>query len=234
MSLTATQLPLRLSPQEIYRLDNFFFEKQEISLALEKFCQLDGPNFIYLWGENASGKSHILLACAEQVQKAAYDVVYLSLDELKQTAQPTALQSIGQSVLVCIDDLESVAGLSEWEEALFHFFNDLQQSGCKLLIASQNNPNNVCFNLPDLRSRLATGLIYQLTSLNDEDKQQALILQAQTRGLILPEEVAQYLLRHYGRDMRSLMTSLQQLDKASLAAQRRLTIPFVRQVLMND
>jgi DnaA family protein len=87
--------------------------------------------------------------------------------------------------------------------------------------------------LPDLRSRLATGLVYQLTSMSDQQKQQALILQAQSRGLSMSDEVAQYLLRHYGRDMPALMTVLQQLDKASLQAKRRLTIPFVRQVLGN-
>ena len=85
--------------------------------------------------------------------------------------------------------------------------------------------------LADLRSRLATGLIYQLETLDDTAKQQVLIVQAQARGLELPEEVAQYLLRHQSRDMRELIQLLQQLDKASMIEKRRLTIPFVRQVL---
>ena len=78
---------------------------------------------------------------------------------------------------------------------------------------------------------MSTALIYQLESLDDTEKQQALIIQAQTRGLDLPEEVANYLLRHHSRDMRVLMALLQNLDKASLVEKRRLTIPFVRQVL---
>lgn len=233
MSVAETQLTLRLTPQEIYRLNNFLFARSETEQALKAFCQLDNLDFLYLSGENGTGKTHLLIACAEKVQQQGFRVIYLSLAELIQTAEPGVLQSLEQADLLCLDDLEAIAGNREWEVALFHCFNRLHDANGHLLVATEHNPANTRIELPDLRSRLATGLVYQLTSMSDQQKQQALILQAQSRGLSMSDEVAQYLLRHYGRDMPALMTVLQQLDKASLQAKRRLTIPFVRQVLAN-
>lgn len=231
MSVAQTQLTLRLTPREIYRFDNFLFARPETEQALKAFCQLDGLDFLYLCGESGTGKTHLLIACAERVQQQGYRVIYLSLAELINTAEPGVLQSLEQADLLCLDDLEAVAGHPEWEVALFHCFNRLHDASGHLLVATENNPANINIKLPDLRSRLATGLVYHLTNMSDEQKQQALILQSQSRGLNMSDEVAQYLLRHYGRDMPALMQVLQQLDKASLQAKRKLTIPFVRQVL---
>ncbi len=232
MSLAA-QLPLRLNLQELYQLDNFHFQQPELKQALMEFVELASIDFLYLWGNKASGKSHLLMAVAEQVQQSQKRVLYLPLKELVSSASPEVLQTVEQLDLLCIDELEAVAGLKEWEEAIFHCFNRLQHSGCKLLIASIDNPATITIQLADLRSRLATALIYQLETLDDEAKQQVLIIHAQSRGLDLPDEVAKYLLRHHSRDIRVLMNVLQRLDKASMVAKRRLTIPFVRQVLLN-
>ena len=231
MSVANTQLTLRLSPQEIYRLDNFLFAKTETEQALLAFCELESMDFLYLYGDAGSGKTHLLIACAEQLQRQGARVIYLPLKELIKTSQPEILQSLEQADLLCLDDVEAVAGNKEWELALFHCFNRVHDARARLLVATQHNPANTTIELPDLRSRLATGLVYQLTSMTDEQKQQALILQAQSRGPNMTDEVGQYLLRHHGRDMPVLMETLQQLDKASLQAKRKLTIPFIRQVL---
>ncbi|KKN01945.1 hypothetical protein LCGC14_1122660 [marine sediment metagenome] len=233
MQKLATQLPLRLNPQEVYRLDNFYFSQPEVKLALLEFCELATIDFLYLWGDKASGKSHLLMAIIDQMQsqQSAKRIVYLPLAELVVTSSPEVLESLEQLDLLCLDELEAIAGIKEWEEAIFHCFNRLQLTGCKLLIASSHNPATINIKLADLRSRLATGLVYQLEILDDNAKQQALIVQAQARGLDLPNEVAQYLLRHHSRDIHVLMDLLRDLDKASMAAKRRLTIPFVRQAL---
>jgi len=227
MQSTSTQLPLQLNLNEVYRFDNFYFSQPELHKALTALCQTDTVSFAYLWGEAASGKSHLLMACAEQVKNA----LYLPLTDLVQTASPDVLQSVEHLDLLCIDNLEAISQHQDWQEALFHCFNRLQHSGCKLVVAALHNPATISLTLPDLRSRMATALIYQLESLNDAEKQQALIIQAQSRGLDLPAEVANYILRHHSRDMRILMTLLQNLDKASMVEKRRLTIPFVRSIL---
>jgi len=228
MQSLATQLPLQLNLKEVYRFDNFYFAQPELEKALIELCQVDTLSFVYLWGDHASGKSHLLLATTE---KASKNTLYLPLADLVQSASPEVLQSVEHLDLLCIDNLEAIANHRDWQEALFHCFNRLQGSGCKLLVAATHNPAAIELTLPDLRSRMATALIYQLESLDDSQKQQALILQAQSRGLDLPEEVASYVLRHHSRDMQVLMVLLQELDKASMVEKRRLTIPFIRQVL---
>jgi len=218
------QLPLALNLNEVYQFDNFYFTNAEIKHTLENF---DIP-FVYLWGSHASGKSHLLMAVVENSQQRAH---YLPLAYLVAHSSPNILASFDALDLLCIDELDAVADLPDWQEALFHCFNRLQHSGCQLLVAAQHAPVELGLLLADLKSRMATGLTYQLESLNDEDKQRALALQAQARGLDLPSDVALHLLRHQSRDMVILMQILQSLDKASMATQRRLTIPFVRKVL---
>lgn len=233
MQSLATQLPLGFNSQQVYQLSNFYFSRVELQQALIEFCGLATMDFLYLWGNRTLGKSHLLIAMMEQAQQAGKRAAYLPLAELVITTSPAVLQSLEKLDLLCIDDLETIAGSKKWEEAIFHCFNRLQHAGCQLVIASTSNPAMTNIQLADLRSRLATGLIYQLESLNDAAKQQALIIQAQSRGLEMPDEVAQYLLRHHSRDMRELMQLLQLLDKASMIQQRRLTIPFVGQTLLS-
>ncbi|NQY26422.1 MAG: DnaA regulatory inactivator Hda [Piscirickettsiaceae bacterium] len=230
MQSLATQLPLRLNPQDVYRFDNFYFQQPELK---QLFIGLEQSecDFIYLWGHEPCGKTHLLLAATEHYSKRS---LYLPLAELVETASPEILQSVEQLDLLCIDELDAIAGKADWQEALFHCFNRLQHSGCKLLVAATHNPATIAFTLADLRSRMATALVYQLDSLDDNSKQQALISQAKSRGLELPEDVAQYLLRHYSRDIKVLMSVLQRLDNASMVSKRRLTIPFIRQVLVNE
>lgn len=228
------QIPLRLNLQQVYTLSNYYYAQTELEQVISHFCDLGEIDFLYLWGNESSGKTHLLLAIAEQVQKSAKRALYLPFAELVESANPDILESVEDLDLLCIDDLDALAGSSEWEEALFHCFNRLQHTGCKLLVSSQHNPAMTTIKLADLRSRLATGLVYQLEALKDEDKHQMLMLQSQSRGLKLPEEVAHYILRHHSRDTHELMELLKQLDSASMVEKRRLTIPFVRQILSND
>lgn len=226
MQSSATQIPLRLNPQDVYRFDNFYFKQAELQQAL-----LDNKNFIYLWGNKGCGKTHLLLAAITHSSKRS---LYLPLAELVESASPEILQSVEELDLLCIDELDAITGKADWQEALFHCFNRLQHSGCTLLVAAIHNPASIEFTLPDLASRMATSLVYQLESLDDDGKQQALVIQAKSRGLELPDDVAQYLLRNYSRDIQVLMSVLQRLDNASMVSKRRLTIPFVRQVLVNE
>jgi len=234
MQKLATQLPLRLNPQEVYQLDNFYFSQAEVKSALLVFCELTTIDFLYLWGDKTSGKSHLLMATMANIQtrQPTKRLLYLPLAELVQSSSPEVLQSVEELDLLCLDELDAITGIAEWEEAIFHCFNRLLNTGCKLLVAANHNPAAIKIKLADLGSRLATGLIYQLDILDDQAKQKALIVQAQVRGLDLPSEAAQYLLRHYSRDIRVLINLLGDLDKASMAAKRRLTIPFIRQVLV--
>jgi DnaA family protein len=234
MATVVTQLPLRLSPQDVYQLDNYFFANGEIRSAIDDFCHLAQPDYVYLWGSVGTGKTHLLIALTAYLQNLQHQVAYLSFKELVSTASPALLSSLDSYQVIVLDDVDKIIGLRDWEEALFHCFNQIKSAGKKLLLASTLNASSSDFGLADIQSRLATGLTYHLPELNDDEKQQALILHAHSKGLVLAEEVTQYLLRRYGRDMNSLMAVLKRLDNASLAAQRKLTIPFVSQVLADD
>ncbi|AFJ03760.1 Chromosomal replication initiator protein DnaA [Methylophaga frappieri] len=223
------QLTLRLSPQEVYRLDNFLFADPEIAEAIETFCLGEGYPMLFFSGEKGAGKTHLCLAIQERLDRQS--VTYLNLNELRQSAAPQALEGVVLADWVMIDDVDAIAGSDAWEEALFHLFNRLQQTPSRMVFTSRTPPSELALDLPDLRSRLSLALVFRLSLMTDEAKQAALVLQAQSRGLIMPDEVASYLLRHAGRDMPSLMRILQQLDAASLQAKRRLTIPFVKDVI---
>jgi DnaA family protein len=133
--------------------------------------------------------------------------------------------------LVCIDDVQLIAGHPQWEEALFDLFNRLRAAGGRLLISGDQPPSSLSLELPDLTSRLSWGLVLRLRDLTDSDKQALLMHNARQRGMELPADVARYLVNRRERDLRSLLATIERLDTLSLAAQRKLTIPFVRQHL---
>ncbi len=137
-----------------------------------------------------------------------------------------------QLALVCIDNIECVAGDEPWEMAIFNLYNRILESGkTRLLITGDRPPRQLNLGLPDLASRLDWGQIYKLQPLSDEDKLQALQLRARLRGFEMPEDVCRFLLKRLDREMRSLFMTLDQLDHASITAQRKLTIPFVKEIL---
>ena len=123
-------------------------------------------------------------------------------------------------------------GDEPWEMAIFNLYNRILESGkTRLLITGDRPPRQLNLGLPDLASRLDWGQIYKLQPLSDEDKLQALQLRARQRGFELPEDVGRFLLKRTDREMRTLFDTLDQLDRASITAQRKLTIPFVKDIL---
>lgn len=197
----------------------------------------DDGGAIYVWGVPGSGKSHLLQAACQHIAAVGEASVYLPLQAAEATAAealvPAMLDGLESLALVCVDDVDAIAADDAWETALFHLYNRIQATGGHLLVAGHAAPAELPLRLADLRSRLAWGWIFQLHVLGDEDKKRALQLRAGTRGFVLPDEVSDYLLRYYPRDMHALFSLLDRLDTASVIAQRRLTIPFVKSVLEN-
>lgn len=184
----------------------------------------------WLWGPSASGKSHLLqAACAlagERGQRAAY------FPMRERAGWPDeAFAGCEELGIVCIDDADSIAGESRWNLALFNLHNGLLEQGGRLVLSGVQPPAAIAWALPDLASRMAASLVLHLAPLAEADQIEVLRLRAKRRGLELPAEVAQYLLRRVPRDLHSLCALLDTLDAASLAKQRRLTVPFIRQIL---
>jgi DnaA-homolog protein len=188
------------------------------------------PACVFLHGVRSVGKTHLLQALCADYSQRGEPAGYLPLRELSSMG-PAVLTGLGDLTCVCIDDVETVAGLHDWELALFGLHQHLEEQQGHLVLASTVPPAAGGFRLRDLASRLGGGLVLTVRPLDDPGRIAALQLRAHLRGCELPDDAAQYLLRRLPRDMAALCAFLDELDGASLAAQRRLTLPFVREVL---
>ena len=133
--------------------------------------------------------------------------------------------------LLCVDDVQSVVGGSDWERALFNSYNLAQQAGCTMLFTATLPPRSLGVALPDLESRLAAAVVFQLPEPDDGEKAQILRFRAERRGLSLSDETTRYIVTRAPRDLEALLGILERLDEASLEQQRALSTPFVKQVL---
>ncbi len=226
-SLPKEQLPLRISLQDSATFDNFYSAG---NAALIHVLQHDSEAFVYLWGKEGTGKSHLLQAACHQAASQNQPAVYLPVPELVNL-DAEMLAGLESMALVCIDDIQAVANKPHWQTALFHLYNRVRETGSRLIVSGNAAPPALEFSLQDLTSRLGWGPVFQLLAMEDEDKISALQMRAKGRGMDLPHEVASYLLRHTSRDWRDLFILLERLDTASLSAQRKLTIPFVKELI---
>jgi len=189
-----------------------------------------GDTLIFLWGDPGTGKSHLLNACCQEACQSDLSVSYLPLANLRQYG-PSVLDGLEHQDLVCLDDVDAIAGDDSWERALFNLFNCLRELGNRLIVTAPVPPAELPIRLPDLKTRLGWGLTLRLQALNDEDKLIVLGAYARSLGLDLPPQVGRFLLSHYRRDLSSLRGLLDDLDHATLAAKRKLTIPFLKNYL---
>jgi DnaA family protein len=223
--MAAYQYPLQIKLDDAATFENYVVGQNADVVAIIK---ANTEAYLYLWSVEATGKTHLLQAmCHARGQGQA---IYLPLQELS-ALQPEVLEGLEQFPLVCLDDIQHIAGRKEWEVGLFALYNNLREQGGHLCVTGNLPPNQLKLHLNDLLSRLNWGPVFQLLPLNDAQKIAALQLRATQRGFQLPDEVANYLLNHNARDLHNLFTILDRLDAASLQAQRRLTIPFVKQWL---
>jgi len=184
----------------------------------------------WLSGAQGVGKTHLLQATCAMASSAGADTAYLPLSQLVALG-PETLEGWHSSRVVALDDLAAVAGRRDWEQGLFRLYREAEERGAALLASAAAPPLLLNFSLPDLASRFAAATLLPLRPLDESEQRQALRLRARARGLELPEETALYLQRRFRRDLATLYELLDAIDEAALQAQRRLTVPFIRQVL---
>ncbi|AUH71567.1 ATPase regulatory factor involved in DnaA inactivation [Legionella sainthelensi] len=225
------QLALAIKLNDQASLEDFNWGNNRLlQQQLENMLHYRENRLLYLWGVAGSGKSHLLQACCQEVN-STQSAIYLPLTLLKEWG-PQTIEGIEDQTLICIDDIHIIATDSIWEEALFHLYNKVKDTERNILIISGNqSPATIPIKLADLRSRLSWGLVIQLMELDDEDKINTLKHHALKRGFDLPESVGQFLLNRCSRNMHDLHHILNRLDDASLEAQRKITIPFVKNIL---
>jgi DnaA family protein len=183
----------------------------------------------WLCGPAGAGKTHLLQAiCAAASERVRAG--YVPLGEVAALGVGV-LEGFPQLGCLCLDDIDRVAGKLEWEHAIFALLREIEDAGGRLVLSAVAPPALLDWALPDLGSRCTAAAVLPLRVLDEAEQQEALTLRARLRGFELPEETLRWLQRRFPRDMRSLYELLDALDEAALAAQRRLTIPFIREVL---
>lgn len=203
----------------------------EIISQLKLLHQDPEPMPVLLWGEAGSGITHLLHALCQFYPSRGLRAFYVSFNELTRFTSSELLNLPSHFDLICIDDLHLVIGQAHWEESLFHLFNRMRDQKRSLVFGAQQAPQSMKFHLADLASRIRGSMIYRVKNLSDEAKRDVFIEKAAEKGINVSSEVAEYIIHRVTRGMSELTEILEQLDEASLREKRKITIPFVKQIL---
>ena len=227
----AQQLPLPLGFNPEQGFGQFWpGPNGELIEHLRRISAEPGEDLLFLWGDAGSGKTHLLNACCSRAAEAGGLAACLPLSLLLEYG-PDALEGLEAYRFIGMDDVDRIAGHPAAELALFHLFNRARDRGQTMAMTASLPPAQLPITLPDLASRLTWGLILRVRPLSGDDTLHALSLKARDLGLELPPAVGRYLMNRAPRDLPAQLALLGRLDRASLAAQRKLTIPFVKSLL---
>ena len=223
------QLPLKIQFDELLTFDNFIIGPNEQGANyLHNLGNLTQQS-VFIWGSTGTGKTHLVQALYHHLMDIGKQPGFIDTSEAE--LKPDVLDGFEYFDYVILDGIENVIGNTDWQEKLFHLYNRLMANNSSIVLTSRNNPNTLESILPDLSSRLLSGLVFQLHELTEEGKKEALIKRAEDFGLVMTNEVLNYWMTHCSRDMHEIFTQLRNLDNASMAHKRRLTVPFLKQVL---
>ena len=226
----ARQLPLALRYPPDQRLETFVAAPAGSLAQLRELARPAGGGAIYLQGAEGVGKTHLALAACAAAETSGSRAAYLPLQAARGRLAD-ALHALEGNALAALDGLDAIAGDRADEVALFDFHNRARSAGIALLYTAHVAPAQLPLALPDLRSRLSQCTRIVLDPLDDAGRRDVLRERAQRRGLVVDEAAYDWLLRRVGRDLAGLTSLLDRLDRASLAAKRRITVPFLRELL---
>lgn len=226
-----TQLPLALRWPRRQRFEHFHAGENAVAVEAVQAAAVDpAAPWVFVAGPIGSGRTHLLIAACQAAIDAGRTAQYLPLAGLRGS-RAAAIRGMAGSDVLAIDDVDSIAGEADAEHALFDTFNRYRADGCTLLFAAVGAPASLEIALPDLRSRLGSLTQALLKPLADGERRQVLRDHAAGRGIELDDAVLDWLFAHHARDLGALLDLLDTLDRASLAAQRRVTVPFLRNLL---
>ena len=221
------QLPLALALADHASFETFVGGSNATAVEHVRSLAHGGTDTVWLWGAQGAGKTHLLQAACREATAAGRRAMYVALPAVS----PEMLSGLEHIDVLAVDDVQTVAGDGAWEQSLFVILNAFSSRSGALLLAASAPASQCGFRLADLKSRGAGAVTYRLAPLDDAERAQALRLHAAARGLALEAAAAEFLLARVARDMSALTSWLARLDRASLTAQRKLTIPFIRELM---
>ena len=228
--MSVPQLPLALRYPPDQRLESYIGAPDGALAQLRAIAVGEAQDWVYLLGPAGTGKTHLALALCAAAEQAGRGSAYLPLAAAAGRLRD-ALEALEGRDVIALDGLDAIAGQRDDEVALFDFHNRARAAGVALLYTASAAPDGLGLVLPDLRSRLAQCGRIVLSPLDDEGRSAVLRTRALRRGLVLDAAAIDWLLARTGRDLAGLVRLLDRLDRESLAAKRRITVPFLRQVL---
>ncbi len=230
----AEQLPLQFEFQSGQSFAGFYTgNNHEVVGHLRDFVERGNERQIFLWGDPGLGKTHLSQACCQRARGLDKSVFYLSLGA-RPLPDPALLDGLETLDVVCFDNIEQIGGQKTWEHALFNFYNRHRDNDKQLLLTANCPPKYLPFLLPDLKTRMSWGLTLRLQPMTEEQIVKALNHKANDLGFEIADNVGAFLLTHYARDLPALWSLLIKIDRATLAAKRKLTIPFLKQIIAQE
>lgn len=230
-SSSSKQIPFQFGDFQKNDLVSFLAgENGNLIKLLKQIANKESNHVLYLWGEAGTGKTHLLQAACKQAAESDLHVAYIPLNQIEELSAEM-LHDLGELDLVCIDDVESMIGQLEWQQGLTWLYNELKDNKHSLIISGNKSPANSGLELDDLKSRLSSDQVIQIKSPNDDLKIKILKQKAKERSFELSDEVIEFLMRRVERNLSSLIDILDKIDHASLAAKRKITIPFVKELI---
>jgi len=226
----SSQMPLPLEPRRVASLADFVAGPNGAVRAAVGQVAREADQSLLISGPASSGKTHLLNAACLEARQAGRTAFFLGLRGLGSD-DARSLEGLERTDLVCLDDLQEVAGEPVWEEALFHFINRLREAQGSLLLSSRERLRQLPLQLPDLASRLAWGLRLTLRPLEDWDKRQVIERHGAAMGVRIPDDVIDYLLNRGPRDMATLLGVISRLQQVAFRDKRQLTVPLTRELL---
>lgn len=205
-------------------------ENQDLLDFLNTMTKKKKNDCLYIWGSQGTGKTHLLQAACKQADDMNSQVTYIPLKQHEEF-DSEIFNGLGKLDLICVDDLEFISGNLEWQQRLTLLYNEIRDNNNSIIISSTSSPKNIKIELDDLKSRLVWGQVHKIKPPNDELKIEILKRKASERSFELSESVAEFLIHRTDRDLNSLIKILDVIDHSSLAAKRKVTIPFVKKLI---
>lgn len=231
------QLPLKIGLREEVCFETYVAESEELALALGHYQQslsTQQEDFFYICGSHAVGKTHLLQASCRFMTDFSQTSAYLPFADTTFPLVPEVLKGLENTYLVCLDDVDLVIGDAQWEMALSELIYKSQALGHRVILSGQYAFDHWSMTTQTLRDAMIAFLSIELSPLVEKANLiEAIQRHALKMGFELSIDVANYLVKQFSTDLAQLLSVLQFIEQSSMIEKRRVTLPFVKQVLMH-